>query len=170
MSGIKISVDRLQVGNYVKLPLSWKEHPFLFSSFMIKTQEQVDIIRQLGIKQVMIYPDRSEMPPKPVIDEEDNGDQQPIGSDAFNLQASLTAEKERRIEELKQYRRSLQRSEKAFERSVSQLRSLMSKVQTRPLTAINEAQELVNNIADLLLKTEDMVLHLMGDSPETESI
>ena len=170
MSGIKISVDRLQVGNYVKLPLSWKEHPFLFSSFMIKTQEQIDIIRQLGIKQVMIYPDRSEMPPKPVIDEEENGDQQPIGSDAVNLQATLTAEKERRIEELKQYRRSLQRSEKAFERSVSQLRSLMSKVQTRPLTAISEAQELVNSIADELLHTEEMVLHLMGDSPETEGI
>ena len=169
MSGIKISVDRLQIGNYVKLPLTWKEHPFLFSSFMIKTQEQVDIIRQLGIKQVMIYPDRSDTPPKPVMAEEETLNQ-PIASEAFTLQAALAAEKERRIEELKQYRRSLQRSEKAFERSVSQLRSLMNKIQTRPLTAIAEAQELVSSIADELLSTEDMVLHLMADSPETEGI
>ncbi|MGL4205869.1 MAG: HD-GYP domain-containing protein [Aeromonadaceae bacterium] len=171
MAGIKISVDRLQVGNYVKLPLNWKEHPFLFSSFLIKSQEQIDLIRRLGLKQVMIFPDRSDAPPKPLLDDETNGEQARYSSENLEgLQSQLSAEKERRIELLKQYRRNLQRSEKSFERSLSQLRNLMSKVQTRPLTAMGEARDLVDGIANQLLKAEDMVLHLMADGPEGESI
>lgn len=66
MTGIKISIDRLQIGNYIKLPLSWKDHPFLFSSFLIKSQEEVELIRRLGLKQVIIFPDKSSSPPKPI--------------------------------------------------------------------------------------------------------
>jgi len=168
MTGIKISVDRLQVGNYVKLPLSWKDHPFLFSSFLIKTSEEIDLIRRLGVKQVIIFPDKSETGPKPVQSVETTVT---VAEEALQSRESeLTAEKERRIEQLKQYRRGLQRSEKAFERSLSQLRNLMSKLQTRPLTAIKEAQELVDGIVSQLLSTDEMVLHLMSESPEGESI
>ncbi|MGE6265259.1 DUF3391 domain-containing protein, partial [Aeromonas media] len=56
MTGIKISVDRLQVGNYVSLPLGWREHPFLFSSFKLKSEEEIELIRRLGLKLVTIIP------------------------------------------------------------------------------------------------------------------
>jgi hypothetical protein len=46
MTGIKISVERLQVGNYVSLPLGWREHPFLFSSFKLKSEEEIELIRR----------------------------------------------------------------------------------------------------------------------------
>ncbi|MFC3912525.1 HD-GYP domain-containing protein [Pseudaeromonas sharmana] len=168
MTGIKISVDRLQVGNYVKLPLSWKDHPFLFSSFLIKTQDEIDLIRRLGLKQVIIFPDKSETGPKPVQEVENAPS---VAEESLqSLESELNAEKERRIEQLKQYRRGLQRSEKAFERSLSQLRNLMSKLQTRPLTAMKEAQELVDGIVSQLLSTDEMVLHLMSESAEGESI
>ena len=62
-----------------------------------------------------------------------------------DLDARLRADKADRIERLKQYRRSLQRSEKAFERSLTQMRSLINKLQNRPLTAMREAQELVDD-------------------------
>ncbi|PRM91048.1 HD family phosphohydrolase, partial [Arcobacter cryaerophilus gv. occultus] len=42
MTGIKNSVDRLQVGNFVSLPLCWREHPFLFSSFKLKNEEEIE--------------------------------------------------------------------------------------------------------------------------------
>ena len=170
MTGIKISVDRLQIGNYVKLPLNWKDHPFLFSSFVIKSQEEIDLIRRLGLKQVVMFPDKSSTPPKPVQEVETSTSETTAESALDDIEASLTAEKERRIEQLKLYRRNLQRSEKAFERSLSQLRNLMNKLQTRPLTAIKEAQELVDGIVAQLLSTDEMVLHLMSESPEGESI
>jgi HD-GYP domain-containing protein (c-di-GMP phosphodiesterase class II) len=169
MTSIKISVDRLQIGNYIKLPLNWKEHPFLFSSFQIKSQEQIDLIRRLGLKQVIIFPEKSSAPPKPP-QAKDNNDIKTPDPTLASIEANLAAEKERRIEQLKQYRRSLQRSEKAFERSMTQLRNLMSKLQTRPLTALSEAKELVDGIVAQLLSAEDMVLHLMSDAPDGENI
>ncbi len=169
MTGIKISIDRLQIGNYIKLPLSWKDHPFLFSSFLIKSQEEVELIRRLGLKQVIIFPDKSSTPPKP-IQADPNGETPTEEAQLSEMESKLAAEKERRIEQLKQYRRNLQRSEKAFERSLTQLRNLMVKLQTRPLTAIGEAQELVGSIVSQLLSTDEMVLHLMADAPESENI
>lgn len=144
MTGIKISVDRLQIGNYIKLPLSWKDHPFLFSSFLIKSQEEVELIRRLGLKQVIIFPDKSPAPPKPI--QTSSGSEGPT-QDALldDMESKLAAEKERRIEQLKQYRRNLQRSEKAgaFAYPVAQSNGQAT---TRPLTAISEAQELVGSI------------------------
>ena len=169
MTGIKISIDRLQIGNYIKLPLSWKDHPFLFSSFLIKSQEEVELIRRLGLKQVIIFPDKSSAPPKP-LQANPSGEIPTEEAQLSEMESKLAAEKERRIEQLKQYRRNLQRSEKAFERSLTQLRNLMVKLQTRPLTAIGEAQELVGSIVPQLPSTDDMLLHLMADAPESENI
>ncbi|ENM3851029.1 DUF3391 domain-containing protein [Vibrio cholerae] len=32
MASIKITVDRLQPGLYIRLPVKWNEHPFLFNA------------------------------------------------------------------------------------------------------------------------------------------
>ncbi|GAA4498415.1 HD-GYP domain-containing protein [Pseudaeromonas paramecii] len=170
MAGIKISIDRLQIGNYVKLPVNWKDHPFLFSSFLIKSQEQIDLIRSLGLKQVVIFPDKSDTPPKPMSSEIQLAEPAINHDEVADLDARLRADKAHRIEQLKQYRRSLQRSEKAFERSLTQMRSLINKLQNRPLTAMQEAQELVDDMVSKLLNADEMVLHLMSDMPEGESI
>lgn len=48
----------LRVGHYVKLPLSWKQHPFLFSSFRIKDESQ-QIIQNIGLREIIVDPDKS---------------------------------------------------------------------------------------------------------------
>lgn len=129
MTGIKISVDRLQVGNYVSLPLGWREHPFLFSSFKIKSEEEIELIRRLGLKLVTIIPDKSDVPPKPLNQVQP---QQQESADAAQRQAQMQQEKDRRIEQLQLYRRNLQQCEKQFQQSLAQVRSVMSKIQSRP--------------------------------------
>jgi putative nucleotidyltransferase with HDIG domain len=47
-----ISMDQLRVGLYIDLHMSWFEHPFAFSHFKIKSEEQIKIIRSLGLKTV----------------------------------------------------------------------------------------------------------------------
>ena len=44
-----IEVARLRVGVFVHLDLSWTEHPFPFNSFKIRSQEQIDTLRKLGL-------------------------------------------------------------------------------------------------------------------------
>ena len=167
MTGIKISVDRLQVGNYVSLPLGWREHPFLFSSFKLKSEEEIELIRRLGLKLVTIIPDKSDAPPKPL----DQVQPAPDGTDDLvGRQQEMQQEKARRIEQLQRYRRDLQQCEKHFQQSLAQVRNLMGKIQSRPLNAINEAQELINAMTEQLLSVDEMVLHLVSGSEDGNSL
>jgi HD-GYP domain-containing protein (c-di-GMP phosphodiesterase class II) len=50
----EILTEQLIVGMFVELPLSWTEHPFIKNRFLIKNQDQINKIRNCGLKQVMI--------------------------------------------------------------------------------------------------------------------
>ncbi len=65
MAAIKLTVDRIQPGLHIRLPLKWNDHPFLLNSFKIKDQEQVEMIRHLGVKFVYFSPDQSDASPLP---------------------------------------------------------------------------------------------------------
>ncbi len=170
MAEIKISVDRIQEGNYVKLPVTWGSHPFLFTNFKIKSQEQIDVIRKLGLKHVTIVPEKSDVPPLPPVNE-DTTPTPNINDDKLSeFEKHLWEDKQKRIEQLKEYRRNLQQCEKKFQHSLSQVKGLMSKISSRPLNAIEEAKELIDAMADSLLSADTPVLHLMGENKETESL
>lgn len=60
-----IDIDRLQIGIYVVLDLGWKNHPFLRSRFVIRSEAQLAQLRGLGIDQVRWSPELSECEPLP---------------------------------------------------------------------------------------------------------
>lgn len=101
---------------------------FLFSSFKLKSEEEIELIRRLGLKLVTIIPDKSDAP-KPL----DQVQPAPDGSDDLvGRQQEMQQEKTRRIEQLQRYRRDLQQCEKHFQQSLAQVRNLMGKIQSRP--------------------------------------
>lgn len=62
-----VPVDELQLGMYVVLPLSWKDHPFLRSKFLLTEQKQIAQMRAHGIREVLVDLEKSEtMPPQKV--------------------------------------------------------------------------------------------------------
>lgn len=168
MASIKITVDRIQPGLHIRLPVSWKDHPFLLNSFKIKSQEQVDIIRHLGIKHVYINPNQSDTEPLPVKEVPEPIDEKEVELEA--ARQKMWREKEDRIEKLNAYRRRVQQCEKEFERSIAQLRSVMSKIRSRPADAVHEATLLVDGIVDSLLQDNSVTLHLMGGKSKFKDI
>ena len=60
----EISVDQLEVGLYIHLDLKWFEHPFAFSHFKIKTEEQIRTIESLGLAKVRYDPALSDAAPR----------------------------------------------------------------------------------------------------------
>jgi len=170
MSGIKVSVDRIQVGNYVKLPLGWCDHPFMFNNFKIDSQEQLLLIRKLGVSHVTVYPKRSDnglLPPQ----EPGSAPHEPASNiDLEQIRRELWESKQQGIEKLKNHRRRITKTEKNFKSAMIQVRSVMSKVSSRPLNAIDDAEQLIGNMVDSLLKEEHIVLHLMSETKENENI
>jgi hypothetical protein len=60
----RISVDQLRVGLYIRLE-GWMDHPFLFNSFRIRNEKQIQTLRALGIQQVLYVREKSDLPPLP---------------------------------------------------------------------------------------------------------
>ncbi|MCG9684991.1 HD-GYP domain-containing protein [Vibrio sp. Isolate23] len=169
MASIKITVDRLQPGLHIRLPVKWNEHPFLFNSFKIKDEEQIRLIRHLGIKHVFMNPSQSDTQPLPPPTEPQDKDETP--AEQIDLEAQkLWKEKQDRIEKLSAYRRRVINCEKEFERSLSRMRAVMNKIRNRPEQAVDEAALLVDDIVDKLLSDDHVTLHLMNGKSEFEDI
>lgn len=167
MASIKITVDRLQPGLHIKLPVKWNEHPFLFNSFKIKSQEQIQLIKHLGIQHVYINPAQSDTQPLPVNTQPEAIEE---SSEMESEAEKLWEEKQKLIEKLNAYRRRVLNCEKEFERSLSRMRAVMNKIRNRPEDAIDEASILVEDIVDKLLSEDSVTLHLMNGKSEFEDI
>jgi putative nucleotidyltransferase with HDIG domain len=162
----KVLVEHLQVGNFVRLPVAWKDHPFLFSSFLLKQQAQIELIKTLGISHVFVDLDRSNTQPL----QDDQPAKDTALENVFELKDEMDKVKQERIEMCKKMRRELQKTEKSFSRSLAMMRSVMSKLRSRPLVAVNDANDLVNAMVKELLDCDNLVLHLMGDAKKDDNL
>lgn len=55
-----IEIGRLRVGMFVHLDVGWMEHPFPFNRFKIRSEQQIEAIRALGLARVRCIPERSD--------------------------------------------------------------------------------------------------------------
>ncbi|MCV5262408.1 DUF3391 domain-containing protein, partial [Escherichia coli] len=91
------------------------DHPFLLNSFKIKDQEQIEMIRHLGVKFVYFNPEQSDTAPLPVNQIQTDST---TSNESLDLETQkLWQEKQKRIEKLSAYRRRVIQCEKEFERS-----------------------------------------------------
>lgn len=56
---VLIEIEKLRVGMYVQLKVGWLNHPFPKSSFLLTSREQITQLRQLGLRQVRVIPEKS---------------------------------------------------------------------------------------------------------------
>ncbi|HCM1321290.1 TPA: HD-GYP domain-containing protein [Vibrio parahaemolyticus] len=168
MAAIKLTVDRIQPGLHIRLPLKWNDHPFLLNSFKIKDQEQIEMIRHLGVKFVYFNPEQSDAAPLPVNQVQTDST---TCNESLDLETQkLWQEKQKRIEKLSAYRRRVIQCEKEFERSLARMRSVMTKIRNRPTAAVDEAQLLIEDIVEKLMCDDNVTLHLMNGKNEFEDI
>ncbi|EHR0247898.1 HD-GYP domain-containing protein [Vibrio parahaemolyticus] len=168
MAAIKLTVDRIQPGLHIRLPLKWNDHPFLLNSFKIKDQEQIEMIRHLGVKFVYFNPEQSDVAPLPVNQIQTDST---TSNESLDLETQkLWQEKQKRIEKLSAYRRRVIQCEKEFERSLARMRSVMTKIRNRPTAAVDEAQLLIEDIVEKLMCDDNVTLHLMNGKNEFEDI
>lgn len=62
-----IHPDQLQIGLFIHLDLHWMAHPFTFGSFKIKSVDQIDTLKKLGLSQIRYSPTKSDAQPLAVV-------------------------------------------------------------------------------------------------------
>lgn len=155
----RINIDQVRVGLYIRLE-DWMDHPFLFNSFRIRNEKQLQVLRALGIQHVVYVREKSELPPLPPPAADAPPPPPPAGPDP-EVAAMWQAKKARR-EKLSQQRQALGRCEKKFTTGVSTVKSMLRNLFSRPAESVRQAQELVSDMVDSLLEEKDVVLHLMN--------
>lgn len=161
MSALKIKPEQVKLGYAIKLPSGWMKHPFLSSNMVIENQQQLHIIKNLGLEYVYFYPEKSKQITEQIT-EISASEEIEFNSKMSEAQARMLDEKMRRIEQAKAHRRDIQKTEKAFNHSLNQVRDLMKQVSSRPLNAITEASQLIGQLVDTIVNAESLILHLIS--------
>ncbi|MFH1494688.1 MAG: HD-GYP domain-containing protein [Pseudomonadota bacterium] len=157
-----VTPEQLCVGLYVHLDLSWMDHPFSFSSFKIKNDEEVETIRQLGLSRIRIEPGKSACKPLPVAPLE-KPVLPPVVAVAEPVDLEISKERKERIERLNRIKRDIAEVEKEFQRAADTIRNLTHNVYSRPLEARQEAENLVGKMVECIMSKGDVMIHAMSE-------
>ena len=162
-----ISIDKLYIGLYIELDLKWFQHPFAFSSFQIKNEEQIRTIRSLNLKVVRYDPSRSDARPPPT-----DGQNTPA-REALAGQAQLAKALEAKrllIERIRRQREAAARVAHAFVDTTNTVRSIEKNLSAKPEETVRQAEQLVDQIAESILSAPELAIHVMGDTLGNEEI
>jgi putative nucleotidyltransferase with HDIG domain len=160
-----INTDQLHIGLYVYLDLKWFEHPFPFGHFKIKSEEQIKLIRGLGLKEVRYNPDQSDARPAPTQPQA-----QHLALETSPYIAKALAAKRVMIERIRVQREAAARIENAFVNTARTVREVECNIYTNPTETVHQANQLVTQIAESILCAPELALHVMGDKTGGEEL
>jgi putative nucleotidyltransferase with HDIG domain len=159
------TVDQLQVGLFVQLDLHWMDHPFGFNSFKIKSEEQIRLLRQLGLERIRYDPNRSTAKPLPA-----NATPPPQPAAGLTRDDPLIQAKRARAEYLKRYRRAVTQAEQALHKAALEVCGIYAKLPSRPVEARADAEALIDHVARTFLGDPDATIHAMGGKEPVEAL
>jgi HD-GYP domain-containing protein (c-di-GMP phosphodiesterase class II) len=170
-----IHINQLRIGVFIRLELRWYEHPFLFRSFKIKSQDQIETIKKLGISSVTCIPEKSDRlpasPPPGRPDHNYDSTSQPARPPHQGQSSDpLWNLKRERIERLKKQRQGFDHCEKHFEKTLERVKSVMRNLGTASKEVVDEANTMIEGMVSSLLSEKDIVVHLMNTKAGHEDV
>ncbi len=162
MSKQKISVGELKIGHYVDLELPWMKHPFLFSRFKISSPDEIEIIRQLGLADITIDPDRSTLteaqtqaaatpPPRSAVEVTEEG----IAKDEF------WKRKQEMIARDAAFRAERQHIVTAYQETVKKVSNFARDLRAGPANAVASAEAIVGEMMGAFEKASEVLVNLV---------
>jgi putative nucleotidyltransferase with HDIG domain len=165
---VPITMDQLQVGLYINLDLKWFEHPFAFSHFKIKNEEQIKTLRSLGLKTVRYNPALSDTSPPPPASTPVPAE--PAPREVQSSVSPVLEAKRAMMERIKAQREAAARIENAFIDTAKAVRDIEKNVFSQPEETLRQAAQLVSQITDSILCAPDLAIHVMGDKMGGEEL
>ena len=164
-----ITLDQLCVGLYISLDMRWMDHPFTFGHFRIKSEAQIQTLHGLGKSHFRYSPELSQgVLPLPVAGALDRGGNDAAPADSGPSSAVIAKRAMR--EKVLALQASAQKVEKAFVDSAHAIRDIEKSLYSNPKEAVRQSAQLVTRIADSILKSPELAIHVMGDSSDGEDL
>ncbi len=161
---IYLPPEKLAVGLYIDLELGWMDHPFTFSSFKIKSDKDIRIIKSLKLKKVAVFPDRSDVLMLD-IPEEAGSDQTDSAEDEQENQAleqALWDEKQQQQEKSRLFHQKRREIARKYNETSSQIKQVTGDLRNRPANAIHDIDQIVTELAETFDHNQDMLTQLVN--------
>ena len=166
-------MDQLQIGLHVHIDLKWFEHPFAFSHFKIKSEDQIRIIRGLGLKTVRFSPELSEGSPLPPVTApmaHANEEKLAPSPDVAVEPSPVMLVKRAMMAQMQQRRKDAARIESAFINTADTIRNIEKNMYSKPQETVAQANQLISEISDSILIAPELAIHVMGDKMGGEEL
>lgn len=153
-----IDVNSLRVGMYVELELGWLAHPFPTGSFKISSQQQIETIHGLGLKQVRYLPEKSDLP----VDDPSTQS----GMDEAAAARELSREREsrkRRAALIAAQQSSLNACEDHFKQAQEVYRQAQEHVLDQPLSVREQCLSLVSTFSSQMNSDGESAIRLLSE-------
>lgn len=164
-----IQPEQLRIGLYVHLDLSWTQHPFTFSSFKIKSKEQIDTIQSLGLTRIRYSPEKSDAEPLAAPTPEEVKPP-PLSTPPARDNDAAFQVKQQRMERLTQQRARAKACEKQLVNAARTIKSINQNVFAQPSEVRESAQSLIDDMANSMLVEADVSIQLMSDKVGGEEV
>jgi len=154
---VVVSVDKLVIGMYVDIRLSWSQHPFLFSKFKIKSNSEINIIKKL-VSEVLVFPKKSDI--KSDTDAEIEIEISSPVSD--KSRAELWDEKQNIIAKANEFKLSRQKTVKQYREAQKRVQNLCMDLKTSPANAIRDANDIIEDMTRQISDSENVLVNLIN--------
>ena len=165
---VPIDPSQVVIGLYVWLDLTWDEHPFFSSRFLVKTEKDVAILRTLDIAGKLYYhPQHSTAAPGEVVVQSTAPDE--IAIEAARKEA--LAQELRALEKAKKDKQRAQkdaalRADQAWGNAARATKQALNDMPRSPKQAGKQLVDLSMETASIVAKGQEVLLHLLGDKKE----
>jgi putative nucleotidyltransferase with HDIG domain len=168
---LTIPIDQVQIGLYIHLDLKWFQHPFAFSHFKVKTEDQLRTLRGLGIDTVRVDPALSDVPvPSAAPEQPAPPSPQPAASAEARAESPVMAAKREMMERIREQRESASRIEQAFVNTARAIRDIDRNLFSQPAETVRVAGKLIGQITESILSAPELAINLMGDKLGGEEV
>ncbi|MES2015671.1 MAG: HD domain-containing phosphohydrolase [Pseudomonadota bacterium] len=161
---VMLTMDQLRVGLYIYLDMKWFDQPFAFGDFRIKSEEQIRVIRSLGLPRIRYNPELSNAVPGPALGLQDKP---ATPAPAPEIAAALEA-KNAMIKRIGRQRAATARVTEAFVQTAKSIHAIDQNLFARPEESVRQANVLVGQIASSILSEAELAIHVMGETGSEE--
>ncbi len=165
---VPIDPSQVVVGLYVWLDLTWDEHPFFSSRFLVKTDKDVSILRSLDIAGKLYYhPQQSTAQPgtvlaKSTVPDELAAEQALKEEIAQEMRALEKSKKDKQ----RAQREAALRADQAWGNAARATKQALNDMPRSPRQAGKALVDLSAETASIVAKGQEVLLHLLGDKKE----
>jgi putative nucleotidyltransferase with HDIG domain len=164
----RVPVNRLRVGVFIRLDnVKWYDHPFLFKSFKIADEKQLQTLQQLGLQEVVCIPSKSDVLPLKDSPPESTAAQK---TEQQSVAETLWKIKQERAMRLKERQERIARCEKLYATSQDRVSKIIREVSGGVSGSAEDVLDFAEHFSEYFLEDMDSALHLMRVAANDEGV